>query len=507
MRKSISLGQKLAWMSGIIMVPLMAMVIYLILSLISYGESYNNIVKNITVASGHNFTFREQLDYTIYRIVINEKTYQELEQSEQYQSGFEGDRLKNPYQVINQAKDSFANLLQENKAAGNKQQIDQLQWIVKSIERLEDTLITIEDNVRNRVPYRENEKLLNNAVYILTEMIQEAIQQYIQNEAEGMETIRLDLKKQQDQVVTFSCYALLIIFLLSVWISRKITQSVTRPIKALCEAADQVAKGDFASPTEIDAGDEIQVLSKSFNHMKVEIGRLIEHVKEEQDNLKEMELKLLQAQINPHFLYNTLDAIVWLAESGQNQQVVSMVTSLSEFFRTGLSKGKDFITVKEEASHVEHYLEIQQFRYQDILEYEIQVDQRLYDYMILKLTLQPIVENALYHGIKNKRGKGMIRVLGELADDRMVFQVIDNGAGLSPAVLKRLRASIKRFDGGPKSGFGLANVNERIKITYGESYGIDFDSVEGEGTTVTITLPLNEKSKENILLSKKNTLT
>ena len=147
--------------------------------------------------------------------------------------------------------------------------------------------------------------------------------------------------------------------------------------------------------------------------MVEQIGNLVEDIRVEQLNLRATELKLLQAQINPHFLYNTLDAIIWLAEAGEKDQVVMMVTALSDFFRTTLSKGRDFITVEEEERHIDSYLKIQQFRYRDILAYEIDIPEELYQYQILKLTLQPLVENALYHGIKNKHGLGHILVTGK----------------------------------------------------------------------------------------------
>ena len=202
-----------------------------------------------------------------------------------------------------------------------------------------------------------------------------------------------------------------------------------------------------------------------------------------------METKLLQVQINPHFLYNTLDTIVWLAEENKKEEVVSMVTALSEFFRTTLSKGRDFITVKEEESHVESYLKIQQFRYQDIMDYEINIDESMYGFVIPKLTLQPLVENALYHGVKNKRGKGMIRITGRLKGGDMIFKVIDDGKGMTEEELGKLQNSLKKDKSDRKEdGFGLSNVNQRIRHYYGEGYGISFESRENEGTTATIIL-------------------
>ena len=164
-----------------------------------------------------------------------------------------------------------------------------------------------------------------------------------------------------------------------------------------------------------------------------------------------------------------------------------MVTSLSDFFRTTLSKGHDYITVKEERTHIESYLEIQQFRYQDILDYEIRMNEEIYGYIIPKLTLQPLVENALYHGIKNKRGKGKILITGKKQGDKIIFQVIDNGKGMTEEELNSLRKKMAGTDtGDEEKGFGVSNVNQRIKYYYGEEYGVFFESRENEGTNATI---------------------
>ena len=179
--------------------------------------------------------------------------------------------------------------------------------------------------------------------------------------------------------------------------------------------------------------------------MAGEIGSLVENIKEKEKNLHLMETRLLQEQINPHFLYNTLDAIVWLAEDNQKEDVISMVTYLSNFFRTTLAQGKDFVSIREEKSHIESYLRIQGFRYQDIMEYEIKMEDNIMEYKIPKLLLQPLVENALYHGVKNKRGKSRIVLEGYREDDELVFKVIDNGKGMSKEILTTLRNNIDRY--------------------------------------------------------------
>ena len=224
--------------------------------------------------------------------------------------------------------------------------------------------------------------------------------------------------------------------------------------------------------------------------MAGEIGSLVENIKEKEKNLHLMETRLLQEQINPHFLYNTLDAIVWLAEDNQKEDVISMVTYLSNFFRTTLAQGKDFVSVREEKSHIESYLRIQGFRYQDIMEYEIEMEGGILEYKIPKLLLQPLVENALYHGVKKKRGKSRIFVWGYCEGNQLVFKVSDNGKGMSKETLETLRNNIsKRVDQKESDSFGLANVNQRIKYYYGEEFGLEIESEENVGTEATIRLP------------------
>ena len=205
---------------------------------------------------------------------------------------------------------------------------------------------------------------------------------------------------------------------------------------------------------------------------------------------------MLQSQINPHFLYNTLDAIIWLAEAGEQKKVVSMVRSLSEFFRTSLNRGKDIIFVKEELQHVRSYLEIQKVRYQDILDYEIHVPEELEKYLIPKITIQPLVENALYHGIKNKRDSGKIEVRGRKEKETLIIEIEDDGIGISKERLWQVRDGIQKKILTGKDIYGLYNVHERIRLNFGEEYGIDIQSTYGEGTVVRILLPCQEEIPE-----------
>jgi two-component system sensor histidine kinase YesM len=211
-----------------------------------------------------------------------------------------------------------------------------------------------------------------------------------------------------------------------------------------------------------------------------------------------MESKLLQTQINPHFLYNTLDTIIWLIEGDKNKEAIDIVVSLSEFFRIVVSKGRDFITVREEEIHVKSYLQIQQSRYKDILDYEIHIPEEMYGYQILKMTLQPLIENSIYHGIKMLRARGKITVTGEKMAEVMCFHVIDNGIGMDEEELNALRVEIELPGSKQSAGFGLANVNKRIKLNYGNMYGLDIQSKKGEGTDIIITIPARLLENERI---------
>lgn len=285
-------------------------------------------------------------------------------------------------------------------------------------------------------------------------------------------------------IITFSGILVLVVLL-----SYYIPLSITRPIRKLSEVTDQVAKGNLTVRSDVKTGMEVSTLSNSLNTMIDKINELLEQITKEQVRLRKAEFELLQSQINPHFLYNTLDAIIWLAEAGEQKKVVSMVGNLSEFFRTSLNQGKDIISIREEIQHVRSYLEIQQVRYQDILKYEIQVPKELNKYMIPKITIQPLVENALYHGIKNKRGPGRITVGAKREEEYFVIFIEDNGIGINKERLEQVRNKILYKTSAGNDIYGLYNVNERIRLNFGEKYGISIESIYGEKTTVSIILP------------------
>lgn len=475
--KKLKLNEKLTLFTSIVLVPFVLLVIYALTSMADYYQQYDQIVRNITAANEY-VTFKDDLDYTMYRYIIGSENWSNPEKKINKQD---------PYVQIQEMRDAFDRLL---AMSDNGEDQKRIRGIIKLLNTLEDRVDDIVANVEEGGHYDENMEMLDMNIRILTNIIKEQVQQYIYFEAMSMETVRQSISGQADFTLQVLTFLLLAIVVLTLLISRILAKSITKPIRKLCAATEQFAKGDFEVFFECDSGDELDMLGDTFNSMVKEISVLVEDIRTEQRNLRATELKLLQAQINPHFLYNTLDTIVWLAEGGRKEEVVAMVTSLSDFFRTTLSKGRDLITIREEVSHITSYLEIQQFRYRDILEYEIAIPESLYHYQILKLTLQPIVENALYHGIKNKRGKGKITVTAEKEGETIRFTVSDNGRGMTEGVLSHVR---KIIDGSEtdssQSGFGMANVEQRIRLNFGGSYGVRIDSVFGRGTEVAVLIP------------------
>jgi two-component system, sensor histidine kinase YesM len=246
--------------------------------------------------------------------------------------------------------------------------------------------------------------------------------------------------------------------------------------------------------------DEITELGMSFNIMIGKIKELLDSKIKEQENLKKAELRALQAQINPHFLYNTLDTIIWMAEAKKTDQVVEIVSALSSFFRISLSKGADWITIGEEVERTRSYLTIQRMRYRDIMDFKIEVDDDVSRNTVLKLILQPLVENALYHGIKNKRQGGTIIVRAKRkGENEVLLEVEDDGIGFTPEKLVQLRSELEDESGDIKleNGFGIGNVNKRIRLYYGKQYGLTVRSEYNTGTCVTLVIPAKTEASSS----------
>jgi len=285
-------------------------------------------------------------------------------------------------------------------------------------------------------------------------------------------------------------------FALTVMLSIALALRISRPIKRLRKSMQAVERGDFDIRVDIQSADEIGELGKDFNIMIAEIRELIRQNNLQQELKRKSELKALQMQINPHFLYNTLDSIIWMAEGRKEQEVIAMVSALARLFRLSLGKGREIVDIRSEIEHVGHYLTIQKIRYKDKLDYSIDVDADILSCKTVKIILQPLVENAIYHGIKNKASPGRITISGGKKGLGIELAVRDDGIGMSRETLARLSGAGAGQDGRAEGGLGVRNVDERIKLYFGKEYGLDFESAEDKGTTVYVRLPALEEVEE-----------
>jgi two-component system, sensor histidine kinase YesM len=276
-------------------------------------------------------------------------------------------------------------------------------------------------------------------------------------------------------------------FFVAVIFSYFISVPISRPIELLRHSMQAVERGNFDIDISVDSTDEVNGLAEDFNIAIRKIKELIAQNAQAHEQKRKHELKVLQAQINPHFLYNTLDSIIWMIECGENEDAIVMTSTLAKFFRLGISRGGDIITVEDEIEHLNCYLTIQKMRYKDRLDYVVDVNPEIYKYRTLKLLIQPLVENAIYHGLKTQDRVGMLKVNGYKEGEDLVFKIIDNGAGMTAQELIDL-GNAKIIRKGP-GRVGVTNVRERIHLYFGTSYGVAFESTKGIGTIVTLRLP------------------
>ena len=295
----------------------------------------------------------------------------------------------------------------------------------------------------------------------------------------------LSKSRQAQSVYVLTAIILVIVALL---FSRFMARSITLPIQKLRDSMKKVQEGDFSvSDVVVDSKNEIGSLTKSFDVMTHRIHELMEQNVHEQEEKRKSELKALQSQINPHFLYNTLDSIIWMAEGKKNEEVVLMTASLARLLRQSISNEDEVVPIANEVEYARGYLTIQKMRYKDKLEFQIEVDSSILYIPLIKLVLQPIIENAIYHGLKYKESKGLLIVKGFMKDGNAVLQVIDDGVGMDEETLAHIYD--KHKVNYHSNGVGVYNVQKRLKLYYGEDYGITYTSELGKGTTATITIP------------------
>ena len=293
----------------------------------------------------------------------------------------------------------------------------------------------------------------------------------------------------------FIVFVILLIIFIVILINSYISFRVTNPIRELEKSVKALEEGNLDADIYMGGSYEVQHLGKSVQDMKFRIKGLMQDIVNEHEEKRKSEFDSLQAQINPHFLYNTLDIIVWQIENEKQSEAVHTVTALARFFRLSLGKGKNIVTVKDEIDHVKNYLMIQHMRFKNKFDYEFDIAEDVLELPSLKLMLQPLVENAIYHGMEFMDGDGMIMVKAWREEDELYLSVADNGLGMTEDKVEMILTGKSTSGNGRGSGIGVKNVNERIKLYFGEAYGLTIDSEPDEGTTVIIHLPAKDEKE------------
>lgn len=453
-------------------IPIIFIFTIIIAMVLTRNIMFASVNGNIADASGFNQKFKEDVDLNMYLYVtgINEDC---------------------PWDDVNSARELAESLLERTNN-------DDSRKAMKNVLILCDNLSQYMKDIEQTEQYDERMKLLEINIYGITQLIEDNFYSYLYHEAGELASIQKQLDNWLIAEIAFVILVLVTVIPIVLKRSFVLSRSITDPIIEMNSRVEAIGDGDLSAHTPIRTDDRnLALLSMGIEDMAERLSKQIELNRQEQIHLRETELSLIQAQINPHFLYNTLDAIVWLIEIGKNDQAEQMVTSLSSYFRSFLSDGKEIVTIAEETNHIRSYLEIQQVRYRDIMEYEINVDSDIEEYKLPKLTLQPLVENAIYHGLKPKRGMGKITVTGKTDGDKIMLKVQDTGAGMDEEELKNLKTKIQNED---TTSFGLVAAYKRLKLLYGEEFRFDIVSKKDSGTSIKISIPRKAKIENETIL-------
>jgi two-component system sensor histidine kinase YesM len=441
--------------------PFLLMTVILITLLVSFNLSNAEVLRNAMTATEFNAEFKHNIDRPMYYYVIRGKNTAEL-----------------PLTEVERAEELLNRLRKTTTGTDN---LWRIQSMLNMLGNLKKYMFVIEKTKL----YDDRIRILEKDIYLITQLIERYMHDYIYHEVAELSRLHTRLSRDIFRVILLSPFATALLLFFVVRYALRFTRRIAEDISQLAAKIQLAGGGDFAKSAINTEITEIMTLDEGFNDMGSRLRTLMEKERENQVALRKAEFELLQSQINPHFLYNTLDSIVWLAESERNRDVVTMTSLLSDFFRGSLSGGREIITIEAEKNQVSSYLDIQKIRYSDILEYTIDIPPELYGYEIPKLTLQPLVENAIYHGIKQKRSLGKIAIsAGEEGTD-ILIKVWNNGSAMSPEQVETFGRGV--FTG--HTGLGLKNVDKRLKLYCGDSYGLSFRSDADEGTTITVTIP------------------
>ncbi|MBR6030165.1 MAG: sensor histidine kinase [Clostridia bacterium] len=447
-----------------------------------YAANYQGIIHRMSQASALKPRVETEIPERLFSVIAGRMSYSESEIDE----------------LVEDIDRSLDDLLNETSEDG--------QLMLTVARRTMDTLSQythqVEDGMATRRPIDEMEVVVDEVRGVCA-LVGDMLEAFVSTEIASAADINARLRL----VFLVSAGAEVLLLLMSLWrtrlATRRLTRAIAKAIDDLESIVRRLAGGQLQERVTGIEVQEMQELAEQINVMANRLETLIQQIRLEQVNLAKSELRTLQAQINPHFLYNTLDTIIWQAESGKADEVIRLTRSLSDFFRILLSAGADWIPVEQEIRHVTAYLRIQKTRYRDILDYSVETPEDVGDIYMVKLLLQPLVENALYHGIKAKRGGGLIRIRVEMEEGRLHFSVSDNGKGMDDETLERVRGLLGRtltevptVQETGTEGFGLRNVDMRIRLYYQQAEGLKVEA-DRSGTCISFSVPVKKREDFN----------
>lgn len=482
---NLSVRAKILASLGVVILLMGAVNVIVLVQWLNYSRQYDAIINNITTANAISGHLKSDIDTEMWKVVSGKVSFANGAQ----------------YAIIEQAQGQLDSMVRNTDSHRARVKLD---VIGRTLASLRGQIDQMGRQIARGSSAAENEAFLEKIRFAST-VLEEVVQDYALFEVQRTEQQYAEMRQSFKQWQVWFLVMMVGAGGFSILAAWGISRSIYIPLKKLHDVTTVITRNDLQALVTGDNVDEIAELGMSFNIMIGKIRDLVDGKLKEHEELKKAELRALQAQINPHFLYNTLDTIIWMAEANRNADVIEVVRALSSFFRLSLSKGRDWITVGEELERTRSYLTIQKMRYADILDFRIEADAAVLDYTILKLSLQPLVENALYHGIKNKRGGGTITVSArQRAPGEVLLQVEDDGIGFTPEKLAQVQAGLEDDSTAINEwreiklerGFGIDNVNKRIRLYYGKGYGLSITSAHRQGTCVSLVIPAQRDEVE-----------
>ncbi len=441
-----------------------------------HTQKYNQIISNVSTANRINSIAKDDIPAELWEIICGKK---EIEKG-------------NQNKMSDEITTGLTLMLMTSKNSESRGKLEVANRANTTLRRNIDKLIV---NMKNGSTVTQNEAALDE-IRTITALFSDLMQDFIVSEIESANETNRSLRNTSIILTAIQILITILAVLTSINSFISVSGAIQKPISDMEKLSTKVAHGDLTARIDIPHVDELDTLAENLNTMTEQIDVLIKKNMEEQKNFQKAEMKALQAQITPHFLYNTFDTIVWLAEEEHTEEVVKITKAFSDFLRISLSRGHEWITIAQELDHIKNYLTIQKIRYADILNYKIDADESLMELKIIKLVLQPLVENAIYHGIKNKRGRGELIVSVHYTDEShafIQFTVEDNGAGFTEERLGQVRNELRTGAQDSEklsSVYGLYNVNKKLKLYYGErTQGILIESEVGKGSKISFTIP------------------